>query len=63
MHCKASIAKLKLENIQIINGGQASKTIQQTINEADDSHSFNEVYVLQRLYELESDDDQLLLMR
>ncbi|WOS37709.1 hypothetical protein RP300_01262 [Oligella urethralis] len=52
--------QLKLENIQIINGGQTCKTIQQTINEANDAHSFNEVYVLLRLYELESDDDQLI---
>lgn len=52
--------QLKLENIQIINGGQTCKTIQQTINEAGSSHSFNEVYVLLRLYELENDDDQLI---
>lgn len=52
--------QLKLENIQIINGGQTCKTIQQTLNEANDTHSFNEVYVLLRLYELESDDDQLI---
>lgn len=52
--------QLKLENIQVINGGQTCKTIQQTINEADDHSTFNEVYVLLRLYELESDDDQLV---
>lgn len=52
--------QLKLENIQVINGGQTCKTIQQTLNEADDLSAFNEVYVLLRLYELESDDDQLI---
>lgn len=54
--------QLKLENIQIINGGQTCKTIQQTINEAGalNLNSFDDVYVLLRLYELESDDDQLI---
>ena len=52
--------QLKLENIQVINGGQTCKTIQQTLNETDDLSAFNEVYVLLRLYELESDDDQLI---
>lgn len=52
--------QLKLENIQVINGGQTCKTIQQTLNETDDLNAFNEVYVLLRLYELESDDDQLI---
>lgn len=52
--------QLKLENIQVINGGQTCKTIQQTINEAEDTNSFNEVYVLLRLYELEGNDDQLI---
>lgn len=52
--------QLKLENIQVINGGQTCKTIQQTLNETDDFSAFNEVYVLLRLYELESDDDQLI---
>lgn len=52
--------QLKLENIQVINGGQTCKTIQQTLSETDDLSAFNEVYVLLRLYELESDDDQLI---
>lgn len=52
--------QLKLENIQIINGGQTCKTIQQTINESGDLSLFDDVYVLLRLYELESDDDQLI---
>lgn len=52
--------QLRLEDIQVINGGQTCKTIQQTLNEAEDLSAFNEVYVLLRLYELESDDDQLI---
>lgn len=52
--------QLRLENIQVINGGQTCKTIQQTISEADDLSVFNEVYVLLRLYELEGNDDQLI---
>lgn len=52
--------QLKLENIQVINGGQTCKTIQQTINEASDQAVFSDVFVLLRLYELESDDDQLV---
>ncbi len=52
--------QLKLENIQVINGGQTCKTIQQTINEASDQTVFSDVFVLLRLYELESDDDQLV---
>ena len=36
------------------------RSIQQTLNETDDLSAFNEVYVLLRLYELESDDDQLI---
>lgn len=52
--------QLKLENIQVINGGQTCKTIQQTINEAGDQADFSDVFVLLRLYELEGDDDQLV---
>lgn len=51
---------LKLENIQVINGGQTCKTIQQTISEADEQADFSDVFVLLRLYELEGDDDQLV---
>lgn len=52
--------QLKLENIQIINGGQTCKTIQQTINESGSTVAFDDVYVLLRLYELENDDEQLI---
>lgn len=52
--------QLKLENIQIINGGQTCKTIQQTLSDVEDWSQFTDVYVLLRLYELEDDDDQLV---
>jgi AIPR protein len=47
--------QLRVEGIQIINGGQTCKTIQQTLN--DSVLDFSGVYVLLRLYEL-ADDDQ-----
>lgn len=47
--------QLKVEGIQIINGGQTCKTIQQTLNLS--KQDFSGVYVLLRLYEL-ADDDQ-----
>jgi hypothetical protein len=47
--------QLKIEGIQIINGGQTCKTIQQTLNQS--KQDFSGVYVLLRLYEL-ADDDQ-----
>lgn len=47
--------QLKVEGIQIINGGQTCKTIQQTLNSS--KQDFSGVYVLLRLYEL-ADDDQ-----
>ena len=48
--------QLKVEGMQIINGGQTCKTIQQTLNE-DRFEEFEDVFVLLRLYEL-ADDDQ-----
>lgn len=47
--------QLRVEGMQIINGGQTCKTIQQTLN--DSTQDFSGVYVLLRLYEL-ADDDQ-----
>ncbi|RFC33337.1 MAG: AIPR protein [Candidatus Nitrotoga sp. SPKER] len=47
--------QLKVEGIQIINGGQTCKTIQQTLSQSQQDYSG--VYVLLRLYEL-ADDDQ-----
>lgn len=52
--------RLKLDNIQIINGGQTCKTIQQTLAEHEGEQSFDDVYVLLRLYELEGNDDGLV---
>lgn len=49
--------QLKVEGMQIINGGQTCKTIQQTLNQPDLFADFQDVYVLLRLYEL-ADDDQ-----
>lgn len=52
--------QLKLEGIQIINGGQTCKTIQQTLNEPDMLRDFSDTYVLLRLYELADDDRQFV---
>ena len=58
--------QLKLEGMQIINGGQTCKTIQETLfppqqqllhESFEHEKSFENVYVLLRIYEL-SDDDQ-----
>lgn len=49
--------QLKIEGMQIINGGQTCKTIQQTLNEPALFANFSDVYVLLRLYEL-ADEDQ-----
>jgi hypothetical protein len=52
--------QLKLENIQIINGGQTCKTIQQTLNDPNNQYSYDNVYVLLRLYELAEDDQSFI---
>jgi hypothetical protein len=52
--------QLKLEGIQIINGGQTCKTIQQTLSEPDLLRDFSETYVLLRLYELAEDDKEFV---
>ena len=44
------------EDLQIINGGQTCKTIEQTI-ESNADKDFSQVYVLIRLYELSADED------
>lgn len=50
--------QLRLEDVQIINGGQTCKTIQQTLSQPDFFSDFSNTYVLLRLYELaESDQD------
>ncbi len=47
--------KVKLDDVQIINGGQTCKTIYQTLTEHDDIPT-EDVYVLVRIYELSQDD-------
>lgn len=49
--------QLKLENMQVINGGQTCKTIQQTLNSAGLFDDYQNTYVMVRVYEL-ADDDQ-----
>jgi len=51
--------QVKIEDMQIINGGQTCKTIQQTIAD-NPGMDFSNVYVLLRLYEISEGDDQLL---
>jgi hypothetical protein len=48
---------LKLENMQVINGGQTCKTIQQTLNSPSLSANYQNTFVMVRIYEL-ADDDQ-----
>jgi hypothetical protein len=49
--------QVKLENMQVINGGQTCKTIQQTLSGIAEMDKFENTYVLVRVYEL-ADDDQ-----
>lgn len=51
--------QVKVEDMQIINGGQTCKTIQQTIND-NPGLDFSNVFVLVRLYEISEGDDELL---
>lgn len=51
--------QVKVEDMQIINGGQTCKTIQQTVSD-NPNLDFSTVYVLLRLYEISEGDDQLL---
>jgi hypothetical protein len=48
--------QVKLENMQIINGGQTGKTIQQTLNDVDIEDAFKNSQVLVRVYELAEED-------
>lgn len=48
--------QLKIDNIQIINGGQTSKTLQASINDNPDI-DYSKVNVLLRLYEVSEDDE------
>ena len=47
---------LKMENMQIINGGQTCKTIQKTLKDAQLSDDYQNTYVMVRVYELTEDD-------
>jgi hypothetical protein len=52
--------QVKLEALQIINGGQTCKTIQQTLNNSDLYPQYEGVYVLVRIYELADDDKEFV---
>ncbi|NWH04469.1 AIPR family protein [Desulfobacter latus] len=52
--------QLKLENMQIINGGQTCKTIQQTLNNPDLFSDYQNTYVMVRVYELAEDDQRFV---
>lgn len=53
--------QLKLENMQIINGGQTCKTIQQTLHEsAAPISDYQHTYVMVRVYELAEDDSRFV---
>lgn len=53
--------QLRIEGMQIINGGQTCKTIQQTLSQPDLLADYQGVYVLLRLYELAEDDQDFVL--
>ncbi|BCD97103.1 AIPR family protein [Marinagarivorans cellulosilyticus] len=52
--------QLNLNGIQIINGGQSCKTIQETFNAPDSLSDFSDTYILLRLYELAEDDQDFV---
>jgi hypothetical protein len=51
--------QVRVEGIQVINGGQTCKTIQQTLKNLP-HEEFSNIYVLLRLYELAEDDHELV---
>lgn len=55
----ASDLNVKVEDLQIINGGQSCKTIQHTISQ-NPNIDYSKSYVLVRLYELDKEDEQLI---
>ncbi|WP_085445661.1 AIPR family protein [Magnetofaba australis] len=57
---QSSSYQVKLEDMQIINGGQTSKTIQQTLENEQDLSVFTNVYVMVRIYELEEEDQDFV---
>jgi hypothetical protein len=56
---KSSDLNVKVEDLQIINGGQSCKTIQHTVTQ-NPTIDYSKSYVLIRLYELDKDDEQLI---
>ncbi len=48
--------KVKVEGLQIINGGQTCKTIQQVVGEHGDPREYADAFVMVRLYQLDDDD-------
>ena len=55
----SSDLNVKVEDLQIINGGQSCKTIQHTVTQ-NPTIDYSKSYVLVRLYELDKDDEQLI---
>lgn len=52
---------VRLENMQVINGGQTCKTIQQTLNRTPDLFSdYSDTYVMVRIYELSEQDQNIV---
>jgi hypothetical protein len=51
--------QVRIDGIQVINGGQTCKTIQQTLKSLP-NEDFSSIYVLLRLYELAEDDHELV---
>ncbi|HSO00587.1 MAG TPA: AIPR family protein [Candidatus Nanopelagicales bacterium] len=51
--------KVRVENLQIIHGGQTCKTIQQVLGELPDEN-YDQTFVLLRLYELGDTDDVIV---
>lgn len=51
---------LKLEGMQVINGGQTCKTIQQTLNKPELFADYHNTYVLVRIYELEDENQDFV---
>lgn len=52
--------QVRVENLQIINGGQTCMTIFKTLRESDFLHQNSQAYVLLRLYELPHEDEGLV---
>ncbi len=53
--------QLKLENMQVINGGQTCKTIQKTLNDLGSYDGYENTYVMIRVYELADEDQDFVI--